>query len=223
MSRKWENMLPKEKGRFCTSCKTKVYDFSESSDAEIQEIYEVENGNICGRFSTKQLVHYSTFQKCALRFQTFTQNKFSRFGILVSAASLLVSISGCTKKTDESTAINSADSDSSNLSIVTVNEITLGAPLPARKDSAQIPKVKPKKNLPADEKVPIKIEKPKPAAVKSPTPVKDINIAPPRSINHEGGFPLGKIAPVRNAIVTEPLRETPPITVGKPMRAPEND
>lgn len=214
----WENMLPEEKGRFCLSCQTKVYDFSQSSDEEIQEIYDTENGDICGRFSTEQLVQYSTIQKVALQFQTFTQNHFSRFGMLVSAASVLMSISGCTKKTDNVSAINTAVSDSTNVSLDTINEITLGAPLPARTDSAQI-----RKNTEVPKTIVVVIknrnDKPKKDNSEPMETGRHLENIPPPKVDGSGSFPLGKIVPIKNH---PPIENPPPTTMGKPARLPEN-
>ena len=215
----WENMLPEEKGRFCLSCQTKVYDFSQSSDEEIQEIYDAENGDICGRFSTEQLVQYSTIQKVALQFQTFTENHFSRFGILVSAASVLMSISGCTKKTDDLSAVNTAVSDSTNVSLDTINDITLGAPLPARADSAQI-----RKNTEVPKTIGIVIknrnDKPKKDDSEPMETGRHMENIPPPKVDGSGSFPLGKIAPIKShpAAVENP----PPTTMGKPARLPDS-
>lgn len=221
----WGNMLSEEKGRYCTSCKTKVYDFSKSSDEEIQEIYDAENGNICGRFENVQLIQYSKFQRIALRFQNFSQSNFSKFGILVSAASLLMSISGCTKKVEQVNTASSLDSnsDSSNLSINTINEITLGAPLPARADSAQILRRNNEETKINGVVIKNRNKKPKKDNSKPMETGRHLENIPPPKVEGSGSFPLGKIAPVRNPVVTEPPKETPPITVGKPMRAPGND
>lgn len=94
----WENMLPEEQGRFCTSCHKKVYDFTEKSDQEIQEIFDIEKRNLCGKFDSEKLIYFTKFQKVVLRVENFTQNHFSKFGILVTAVSLLVMITGCEEK-----------------------------------------------------------------------------------------------------------------------------
>ena len=49
----WSEMLPAEKGRFCTSCQKCVTDFTKLSDKEILKI--LQQPNQCGRFSTNQL------------------------------------------------------------------------------------------------------------------------------------------------------------------------
>ncbi len=48
-------MLPQEKGRFCNSCAKTVVDFSNMSDAEVNERMRNAGSNICGKFRNDQL------------------------------------------------------------------------------------------------------------------------------------------------------------------------
>lgn len=50
----WDAMTLVEKGKFCTSCQKKVFDFTKTSDKEIIDILNNENAT-CGRFTTSQL------------------------------------------------------------------------------------------------------------------------------------------------------------------------
>ena len=50
----WLEMLPVEKGRFCSSCQKNVIDFTKSSDREIILAYKKED-TLCGRFKISQL------------------------------------------------------------------------------------------------------------------------------------------------------------------------
>lgn len=50
----WDTMTPTEKGRFCQLCTKEVIDFTKSSDEQIIKHLN-SNGNVCGRFSGKQL------------------------------------------------------------------------------------------------------------------------------------------------------------------------
>jgi hypothetical protein len=70
----WENMSISEKGRFCSSCKKDVHDFSNSGIEEIRRIYLENNGEVCGHIPVKllqdqyveqevQKVHFSFVKK----------------------------------------------------------------------------------------------------------------------------------------------------------------
>lgn len=50
----WEGMSPVEKGKFCSSCQKKVFDFTKASDKEIIDILQNEDAT-CGRFTLSQL------------------------------------------------------------------------------------------------------------------------------------------------------------------------
>ena len=50
----WNKMILVQKGRFCSSCKKNVFDFTRSTDLQIIEMYN-KNNSICGRFLPSQL------------------------------------------------------------------------------------------------------------------------------------------------------------------------
>jgi hypothetical protein len=43
------------KQRHCSGCNKTVHDFTESTDTEMQEVMQQNNGNVCGRFSLSQM------------------------------------------------------------------------------------------------------------------------------------------------------------------------
>lgn len=52
----WNNMTPKEKGRFCDSCSKVVVDFTKMSTQDIQDYMKSQQGNrVCGHFKKSQL------------------------------------------------------------------------------------------------------------------------------------------------------------------------
>ena len=52
----WEQMTPKDKGRFCQNCSKVVIDFSQKSPSEIQDYLETyKHQKLCGRFYQSQL------------------------------------------------------------------------------------------------------------------------------------------------------------------------
>ncbi|MBP9794247.1 MAG: carboxypeptidase-like regulatory domain-containing protein, partial [Flavobacterium sp.] len=53
-SENWSKMSLVEQGRFCQSCRKKVFDFTQSSDREIADAFK-SNASLCGRFHNSQL------------------------------------------------------------------------------------------------------------------------------------------------------------------------
>ncbi|WP_207510311.1 carboxypeptidase-like regulatory domain-containing protein [Longitalea luteola] len=51
----WNNMTPREQGRFCGSCQKVVVDFSVMSDQEMLNYFSKASEHVCGRFSNDQL------------------------------------------------------------------------------------------------------------------------------------------------------------------------
>jgi hypothetical protein len=56
-SESWDQMQPKEQGRFCSSCKKMVVDFTLMSDQEVLNWFATPPGSVCGRFREGQLNH----------------------------------------------------------------------------------------------------------------------------------------------------------------------
>jgi len=54
-SENWEHMRPEEKGRFCSSCKKTVVDFTAMTDHEMVQWFTNREENVCGRFHGDQL------------------------------------------------------------------------------------------------------------------------------------------------------------------------
>ena len=53
----WSQMLPDEKGKFCNQCHKAVYDFTDKTPAQINEILSAHSKNqLCGRFTKEQLM-----------------------------------------------------------------------------------------------------------------------------------------------------------------------
>lgn len=51
----WNTMSPEEKGRFCSSCRKTVVDFTNMSDRQIAAFFQKPSGSLCGRFYNDQL------------------------------------------------------------------------------------------------------------------------------------------------------------------------
>lgn len=52
----WTAMTPNEQGRFCAACQKCVIDLTNKQPAEIKEIYQANDGDVCGRMSVSQFV-----------------------------------------------------------------------------------------------------------------------------------------------------------------------
>ena len=85
----WQNMSVSEKGKFCSSCKKEVYDFTDASIDDIKKTFSESIGGMCGRVPVKllqeqyvereiQKVHYSYLKKfCLAAILCFGANLFS--------------------------------------------------------------------------------------------------------------------------------------------------
>ena len=51
----WDQMTPRDKGRFCASCQKTVVDFSAMSDRQIAEFFKKPVSSVCGHFAQDQL------------------------------------------------------------------------------------------------------------------------------------------------------------------------
>lgn len=56
-SASWDQMLPSQQGRFCSSCQKTVVDFTGMSDQEVLNWFATLPGGVCGRFREGQLNH----------------------------------------------------------------------------------------------------------------------------------------------------------------------
>lgn len=52
----WDAMTPEADGRFCGVCQKKVYDLTDKKAAYFIQIMQENNNNVCGRFSSDQLI-----------------------------------------------------------------------------------------------------------------------------------------------------------------------
>lgn len=100
----WNQMQPKEKGRYCDTCKLTVVDFTKMTDEEIKA-YLLSKSYVCGRFDCSQLEtsHKSTLESLKARSKKI---KFLPLRYLaVTAVSLLIILYGCAggRKTREET------------------------------------------------------------------------------------------------------------------------
>lgn len=197
---KWENMLPEEKDRFCTSCQTKVYDFSQSADHEIQEIYEREKGNVCGMLAGAPRPSY--LQKTAANFYHFTRQHCARFSLFTAAASFLMVLSGCGKPGSSPVSAEPLVGDSLDYPTDTAEAIVVGKMAPPRADTAQMPnKAANETSTPSTKNegtVPKEMQTVPTQTDQKPVKIKPLHNPPSAPKPNEmpsGAYPLGKIAP----------------------------
>lgn len=81
----WSEMTATEKGKFCSSCRKEVIDFTTKSPTEISRLVSASRQPICGRFTYKQ-IHFPLVQKDPI-------NKFSSLISLAASTLLTLSIS----------------------------------------------------------------------------------------------------------------------------------
>lgn len=81
----WSEMTATEKGKFCSSCRKEVIDFTSKSPTEISRLISTSNTSLCGRFTNKQL-HTPLVQKDPI-------NKFSSLISIAASTLLTLSIS----------------------------------------------------------------------------------------------------------------------------------
>lgn len=81
---KWGNMQPDTMGKFCNSCQKAVTDFTQFSDSDLQNWFNKNKGNSCGRFNPEQLGRLIQGKS------NYTLNKFKPG---LAAASLLAFLS----------------------------------------------------------------------------------------------------------------------------------
>jgi TonB family protein len=65
-SQQWEDMTVCDNGRFCSGCQKTVFDFTSKNQDEYVLLYAKMNGQLCGRFTLRQLKTTNSLGKMAL-------------------------------------------------------------------------------------------------------------------------------------------------------------
>jgi hypothetical protein len=121
----WNQMTPKEKGKFCNACSKTVIDFTKMETFEIQDfINENKNTLICGHFKQTQLDGIN------LRIPTqilIKPQNFHRIFLLALLITMGISILNCTNVNGNQQKIDSIEiqNDKNNAII----DVTLGLPI----------------------------------------------------------------------------------------------
>tara|TARA_R110002049_G_scaffold65035_1_gene170911 strand:+ start:30583 stop:31479 length:897 start_codon:yes stop_codon:yes gene_type:complete len=127
----WNEMTPKEKGRFCDSCSKTVIDFTKMNTYEIQDfINENKNNRICGHFKQTQLDSINLRIPPQVLMQ---RQSFHRIFLLALLIAMGTSLMNCTNKHGDKQKIDSIEvlKDTKNEQI----DVTFGKPVLNKIDS----------------------------------------------------------------------------------------
>ena len=137
----WNAMRLNENGRFCDSCAKSVIDFTKMKAPEIQEYFIRNQGKkICGRFNNEQLESI----KIAVPAQVlYSQTQFHKMFLLALFVAMGTTLFSCSNRNGDKQAIDSIEVVNDNQTATH----TLGAPMPPKTDSVNLPDPKPLPNL----------------------------------------------------------------------------
>lgn len=103
----WNQMSPKQKGRFCNSCSKTVIDFTKMDTSEIQDfISENKNNHICGHFKQTQLDSINIHIPSRVLEQ---QQSFHKLFLLVLLIAMGTTLMNCTNKNGNKQKIDSIE------------------------------------------------------------------------------------------------------------------
>jgi len=131
-SQSFNNFKQTDSGGFCNSCKKDVIDFTQMNDLEINNYFQNQEKNICGRFNKQQLKTY--------KHKTNTYRKNSSIGLGLASFSLLSLLSINESKAqnkEESSVIqniratsNSNSNSKKENQLITISGVVTGIGLP---------------------------------------------------------------------------------------------
>ncbi|TPG39339.1 hypothetical protein [Flavobacterium pectinovorum] len=126
----WDQMTPKDNGRFCMSCSKTVTDFSVMSVEEIQ-LYFIKNHHkdICGRFKKSQLELLTIQIPSSVMYTQIPYRKMFLLALFIAMGTTLFS---CTDKNGNKHKINTIEivEDSVKLSPLATKDSLQDKPLP---------------------------------------------------------------------------------------------
>lgn len=133
----WDKMTPNESGRFCGSCMKNVVDFTNLSDAEIQNyLLEHEGKKVCGRFNQMQLDAITIQVPQQILFSQIQFKKIFLLALLLSMGTTLLS---CSDKNGEKKRIDKVEIVEDSM---THPVTTMGLPIPpdpSKQDPESLP------------------------------------------------------------------------------------
>lgn len=163
----WDEMTPKNNGRFCLSCSKTVIDFTTMLPEEVQHFFiQNQNQNICGRFKKSQLDTITIQIPSRI---LFTQTHYHKMFLLALFIAMGTTLFSCADKNGNKKKIDKIEVVE-NPNNVTVGEVMprnnnsnnplLPPPPPPKVDQVKFVKGKNKiKNVKIHQPVPIKCEK----------------------------------------------------------------
>ncbi len=143
----WNQMSPREKGKFCSSCSKTVIDFTKMNTVEIQDfIHQNKQKNICGHFKQIQLDSINLHVPSKVLEQNLNFHKLFLLALLITMGTTLFN---CTNKNGNSQKIDSIEviDTLNNNKVVNVLE---GIPVIEKMDSILKPVCTSSKNEPSD-------------------------------------------------------------------------
>lgn len=120
-SKHWDEMTPKENGRFCLSCSKSVIDFTTMLPDEVQRFFiQNQNENICGRFRKSQLETITVHIPSQVLFTQIHYHKMFLLALFVAMGSTLFSCkdkNGNKQKIDKVEVVNKLVLDTNRIMI----------------------------------------------------------------------------------------------------------
>ncbi|MCC9071895.1 hypothetical protein LNQ49_09915 [Flavobacterium sp. F-65] len=137
----WDEMTPKDNGRFCSSCTKTVVDFTKMLPNEIQHFFAAnQNKSVCGRFKNSQL-DTTTIQIPSL--VLYSQTHYHKMFLLALFIAMGTTLFSCQDKNGDKKKINKVEivGNSSTQEKIMVGKIKVSG-----NESTQIPPPPPPKN-----------------------------------------------------------------------------
>ena len=120
-SKNWDEMTPKENGRFCLSCSKSVIDFTTMLPDEVKHFFiQNQNENICGRFRKSQLETITVHIPSRVLFTQTHYHKMFLLALFIAIGTTLFSYkdkNGNKQKIDKVEVVNKLELETNRIMI----------------------------------------------------------------------------------------------------------